>query len=213
MRVRSKAAAWAAGIALLALAGGLSSAGDARTTKSVSTAAMPNVPKPMADAPYWNAKLPTEQRVADLLARMTLEEKIAQITALWENKTEVQDAAYNFDPAKASQTHPNGIGTISRPSDTHGAGSPRLNPPRTIENSVAYVNAVQTWAREHTRLGIPVMFHEESLHGINPGRDGTAYPQAIGLASTWDPDLLRAVNSQIAMITKCRSGVSRRPDE
>jgi len=188
----------AAGIALLALAGGMSSAGDARTTKSASAAAMPNVPKPMAGAPYWNAKLPVEQRVADLLARMTLEEKIAQITALWENKTEVQDAAYNFDPAKASQTHPNGIGTISRPSDTHGAGSPRLNPPRTIENSVAYVNAVQTWAREHTRLGIPVMFHEESLHGINPGRDGTAYPQAIGLASTWDPDLLRAVNAQIA---------------
>ena len=53
---------------------------------------------------------------------------------------------------------------------------------------------MQKWAREHTRLGIPVMFHEEALHGINPGRDGTAYPQAIGLASTWDPDLVRAVN-------------------
>ena len=191
MTGRFKAAALAAGIALTALSGGLASQAYARSTPAAAA-------KPMADAPYWNASLPTEQRVADLLARMTLEEKIAQITALWDNKTEVQSADFNFDSAKASQTHPNGIGTISRPSDTHGPGSPRTNPPRTIENSVAYVNAAQKWAREKTRLGIPIMFHEEALHGINPGRDGTAYPQAIGLASTWDPDLLRTVNAQIA---------------
>ena len=195
MTGRIRAAALAAGIALTALSGGLASAAWA---KDPPAAALSNVPKPMADAPYWNASLPTEQRVADLVGRMTLDEKIAQITALWENKVEVQDAAYNFDPAKATQTHPNGIGMISRPSDHKGPGGPRVDPPRTIENSVAYVNAVQTWAREHTRLGIPVMFHEEALHGLNPGRDATSYPQAIGLASTWDPDLLRSVNAEIA---------------
>jgi beta-glucosidase len=195
MRVRFEAAALAAGIALAALSGGLASAAAA---KDPPVAALATIPRPMAGAPYWNASLPTEQRVADLVARMTLEEKIAQITALWDNKTEVQDANFQFDPAKATQTHPDGIGMISRPSDRHGPASPRTDPPRTIEDSVAYVNAVQKWAREHTRLGIPVMFHEEALHGINPGRDGTAYPQAIGLASTWDPDLLRAVNAQIA---------------
>lgn len=191
MTGRFKAAALAAGIALTALSGGLASQAEAQSAAAAGA-------KPMATAPYWNASLPTEQRVADLLARMTLEEKIAQITALWDNKTEVQSADYAFDPAKASQTHPDGVGTISRPSDTHGPGSPRLNPPRSIEDSVAYVNAAQKWAREKTRLGIPIMFHEEALHGINPGRDGTAYPQAIGLASTWDPDLLRAANAQIA---------------
>ena len=191
MTGRLKAATLAAGIALAALSGGLAS--QAYAQSSAASAA-----KPMADAPYWNASLPTEQRVADLLARMTLEEKIAQITALWDNKTEVQRADFSFDPAKASQTHPDGVGTISRPSDKHGPGSPRTEPPRSIEDSVAYVNAAQKWAREKTRLGIPIMFHEEALHGINPGRDGTAYPQAIGLASTWDPDLLRTVNAQIA---------------
>lgn len=191
MTGRFKAAALAAGIALTALSGGLASQAYAQSA-SVSAA------KPMADAPYWNASLPTDQRVADLLARMTLEEKIAQITALWDNKTEVQSADYAFDPAKASQTHPDGIGTISRPSDKHGPGSPRTEPPRSIEDSVAYVNTAQKWAREKTRLGIPILFHEEALHGINPGRDGTAYPQAIGLASTWDPDLLRTVNAEIA---------------
>ena len=109
MRRRFKAAALAAGIAIVALSGGLPSAGDAKGTP---VAAVPNVPRPMANAPYWNASLPVEQRVADLLGRMTLDEKIAQITALWENKTEVQDAAYDFDPAKATQTYPNGIGMI-----------------------------------------------------------------------------------------------------
>ena len=195
MRGRIRTAAVAAGIALATLSIGFSGAGDAKSTPAES---FQNVPKPMAAAPYWNASLPTEQRVADLLGRMTLDEKIAQITALWDNKTEIQDAAYNFDPARASQTHPNGIGMISRPSDHKGPGGPRVDPPRTIENSVAYVNAVQKWAREHTRLGIPVMFHEEALHGLNPGRDATSYPQAIGLASTWDPDLLREVNAEIA---------------
>src|SRR6478735_7690163 len=148
MTGRLKAAALAAGIALAALSGGLASQAYAQSAPAA-------VAKPMANAPYWNASLPTDQRIADLLGRMTLEEKIAQITALWDNKTEVQNADYTFDPAKASQTHPDGIGTISRPSDLHGPGSPRLNPPRTIEQSVAYVNQVQGWARGHTRLGIP----------------------------------------------------------
>ena len=121
MTGRFKAAALAAGIALAALSGGLASQAYAQSTSAAAA-------KPMADAPYWNASLPTDQRVADLLARMTLEEKIAQITALWDNKTEVQRADYTFDPAKASQTHPAGVGTISRPSDKHGPASPSPAP-------------------------------------------------------------------------------------
>jgi len=182
------------GIALAALSAGFSGAGEAKTSPA---SAVPNVPKPMADAPYWNASLPTDRRVADLLGRMTLDEKIAQITALWDNKTDIERADYSFDSAKATRTHPNGIGEISRPSDLHGPGSPRVEPPRSIEQSVAYVNAVQAWAREHTRLGIPVMFHEEALHGLAV-KDATSYPQAIGLASTWDPGLVREVDAEIA---------------
>ncbi len=194
MKVRIAAVTVATGIALAALAGAVSGPIDAQPSPS---AAMPDVPKPMADAPYWNPALPTQQRVADLLGRMTLDDKIAQITALWDNKTDIEDSSYNFDPAKATKTHPDGIGEISRPSDKHGPGSLRVEPPRSIEQSVAYVNAVQEWAREHTRLGIPVMFHEEALHGLAV-KDATSYPQAIGLASTWDPDLLRLVDAEIA---------------
>nr|WP_246427176.1 glycoside hydrolase family 3 N-terminal domain-containing protein [Sphingopyxis panaciterrulae] len=157
----------------------------------------------MADAPYWDAALPVEQRVADLLARMTLEEKVAQIVTIWDGKKKVQAADFTFDPVKASAAFPNGIGQIARPSDTSGPVSPRVVPRRSIAASVAYVNAAQKWAREHTRLGIPILFHEESLHGF-AAKNATAFPQAIGLASTWDPDLVRDVNALIAGEVRAR---------
>jgi len=196
MAHRIRAALLAAGAGLMALSGIAATSAEAQPRQA-------QVARPMADAPYWNASLPVEQRVADLLARMTLEEKIAQITTLWDNKIEVQDDDFGFNPAKASQAHPNGIGQIARPSDKRGPASPRLEPPRSIEDSVAYVNAVQRWARESTRLGIPVLFHEESLHGL-AARDATSFPQAIGLASTWDPDFVREVNALIASEVRAR---------
>ncbi|WP_419957029.1 glycoside hydrolase family 3 N-terminal domain-containing protein [Qipengyuania algicida] len=154
-------------------------------------------PKPMANAPYWNAKLPVAERVADLMKRMTLEEKVAQMVSTWVNKTKIQDSDYNFDPAKATARYPNGLGFFTRASDKEGPGSPRVLPPRSIVESIAYVNAVQRWSREHTRLGIPVLFHEESLHGL-AARDATSFPVPMGLASTWDPNLVRTVNTLIA---------------
>jgi beta-glucosidase len=56
---------------------------------------------------------------------------------------------------------------------------------------------------QNTRLGIPILFHEESLHGL-AARDATAFPQAIGLASTWDPALVRNINALIADETRAR---------
>ena len=190
MRGRIRAAALAAGIALVTLSGGYA-------TQLAAQSSAPAVTRPMADAPYWNPALPTEQRVADLLGRMTLEEKIAQITTIWDSKGAIQDESHNFDPAKASATRPHGIGQIARPSDTSGPASPREVPRRSIEDSVAYVNAAQKWATENTRLGIPILFHEESLHGF-AAKDATAFPQSIGLASSWDPGLVRDINELIA---------------
>ncbi len=197
MAHRFKAALLSAGAGLMVLAGPLA------PTAAAQGSARTEVARPMADVAYWNASLPVEQRVADLLARMTLDEKIAQITTLWDNKVEVQNADFTFSPDKATQSRPAGIGMLARPSDLHGPGSPRVEPPRTIDGSVAYVNAVQRWSREHTRLGIPVLFHEESLHGL-AARDATSFPQAIGLASAWDPDLVRAVSSLIASEVRAR---------
>ncbi len=161
------------------------------------------VERAMKDAPYWNAALPVEQRVDDLMARMTLEEKIAQIITIWDSKGEIQSAGDVFDPAKASAKFPDGIGQIARPSDRKGPSSPRVVPRRNIEDSIQYVIDAQRWAMENTRLGIPVLFHEESLHGF-AAKDATAFPQSIGLASTWDPDLVREINALIADETRAR---------
>lgn len=161
------------------------------------------VARRLPEAPYWDASLPVEQRVADLLARMTLEEKVAQIISVWDTKGKFQAADHTFDPKAAAERHPHGIGQIARPSDTSGPGSPRVIPRRSIEASVEYVIDAQRWAMESTRLGIPILFHEESLHGF-AAKDATAFPQAIGLASTWDPDLVREVNDLIAGEVRAR---------
>src|SRR5262245_56342613 len=74
---------------------------------------------------YKNAAAPVEQRVEDLLARMTQEEKIAQITTVWTRKNALLTApSGDFVPAKAKQLYPNGIGQFARPQDLQDAGTP-----------------------------------------------------------------------------------------
>jgi beta-xylosidase len=149
--------------------------------------------------PYRNPKLPVKQRVADLLSRMTLEEKVAQMEGAWENKnfhkdpqTMFVDENGNFLPERAAVLMRDGLGQISRPSEGRG--------PRQMAE---YTNTVQKWMKEHTRLGIPVMFHDECLHG-HVAIGGTSYPQAIGLASSWDPELLHEVFTATAAEARAR---------
>src|ERR1700686_4106750 len=152
---------------------------------------------------YKNPKLSVDQRVADLLARMTLEEKLAQIESAWENRTSqreaqpfIVDEKGVFLPDAAKITLKNGIGQISRPSENPGGnGGPR--------EMAELTNAIQKWVKENTRLGIPVMFHEECLHG-HAAPKGTAFPAAIGLASTWDEALIHDVFSSVASEVRAR---------
>jgi beta-glucosidase len=155
------------------------------------------------DPPYKDAKLPMERRVADLVERMTLEEKVAQLGSVWLAKTELFDDDLRFDPAKARAKYPNALGTFARPSDARGAVSPRIARGRTPAETVELVNAIQRWAVRDTRLGIPVWFHEESLHGY-AALHATMFPQAIAMASAWDPDLVRRVNAVIAREVRAR---------
>src|SRR5215510_11074334 len=72
---------------------------------------------------YKNSAAPVEQRVEDLLARMTQEEKIAQITTIWTRKNALLTSPTgDFDPAKAKQLYPAGIGQFARPQDLQDAG-------------------------------------------------------------------------------------------
>lgn len=161
------------------------------------------VERPMAEAPYWDDTLPVEARVEDLLGRMTLEEKVGQVVTIWNDKPKIQNDENFFDPQKATELYPDGLGLFARPSDLKGPGSPRVNTPRSIPESIRYVNALQSWARTQTRLGIPVLTHEESLHGM-AALNATSFPQSIGLASTWDPDLVREINDYIASEVRAR---------
>ncbi len=151
---------------------------------------------------YRDARAPVSERVEDLLARMTLEEKVAQLLTTWNTKLEMFDRNLRFDPAKASAQFPHGIGQLGRPSDGR-ASNPRAPDAFGVRKTVELVNAVQRHALEKTRLGIPVLFHEEGLHGYQ-AHQATSFPQAIALASSWDASLVRQVYNIVAREIRAR---------
>ncbi|CAN5705587.1 glycoside hydrolase family 3 N-terminal domain-containing protein [soil metagenome] len=152
-------------------------------------------PTPAADARplYKDAAAPIADRVEDLLKRMTLEEKVAQLLTVWDSKVKLLDANAKLDPAKVAALYPDSFGGFARPSDAIGPASPRVVPGRDVAKTIELVNALQRYALTRTRLGIPLLMHEEGLHGY-AARGATSFPIPIGLASSWDPDLIRAVN-------------------
>ncbi|MEN3203819.1 MAG: glycoside hydrolase family 3 N-terminal domain-containing protein [Atribacterota bacterium] len=122
--------------------------------------------------------------VCELLERMTLEEKVAQLCAVHANRL-LEGGKFSEEKAKALIG--NGIGQITRL-----FGDPSLEP----EEAVVLGNEIQRFLKEKTRLGIPAMVHEECLSGLL-SKKATVFPQAIGLASTFDPELVRKVTSTI----------------
>ncbi len=153
-------------------------------------------------AVYRDPRAPVDLRVRDLLGRMTLDEKVAQLITLSTTKRDVMDDTRAFSASRADAAYPHGIGQIARPSDRGGAatanntGTDVTGRWRQPADTIAFVNAAQAWARR-TRLGIPVLFHEEALHGyMAPG--ATSFPQAIALAGSFDRDLMQRVQSVIA---------------
>ncbi len=170
----------------------------------------PNRPASAERMLYKDASQPVAARVEDLLRRMTLEEKVAQMIGVWEKKGDIQDAKGNFSAAKASRVFPNGLGQITRPSDKRGvtasnnaAGVAADAVNRTAQETADYINAAQRWAVEQTRLGIPMIMHEEALHGY-VARGATSFPQSIALASSWDPALVERVFSVAAREMRAR---------
>ncbi len=167
--------------------------------------------KPPRDAIYRDASQPVERRVEDLLRRMSVEEKVAQMIGIWEGKGLIQNAAGDFVAARASEAFPHGLGQISRPQDKRGvdpsengaAGAAAEAVNRTGRKTAEYVNAAQRWAIENTRLGIPLLLHEEALHGY-VARGATSFPQSIALASTWDTALVEQCFSVAAREMRAR---------
>jgi beta-glucosidase len=155
--------------------------------------------------PYKNAALPPERRVKDLLSRMSLEEKAAQMMGVWQEKAQkLVDGQGNFDlkKARAAFRRGHGIGQVGRPSD---AGSTPLEPwkGRNARQMAELTNAIQKFFIERSRLGIPVIFHEECLHG-HAAVSGTSFPQPIGLAATFNPGLVERLFTMTAEEARSR---------
>jgi beta-glucosidase len=129
---------------------------------------------------------------------MTLQEKAAQMVCVWrERPNTLLDDDGNFDLAKAKVAFKKGqgLGQVARPSDA-GKG-------KNARQMADLTNTIQKFFLENGRLGIPVMFHEECLHG-HWAIDGTSFPQPIALASTFDPALVERLFAMTAEEARLR---------
>ena len=147
--------------------------------------------KPAADAPYRDPSRSAAERARNLLALMTQAEKIAQLGSAW--PSQFSDGQV-FDQALAAETAPHGIGQITRVSGStllDATGAARLG------------NDIQRYLVTRTRLGIPAIIHEESLHGLT-ALGSPIHPQSIGMASTWSPELVEAMAAFIGEAARAR---------
>jgi beta-glucosidase len=142
-----------------------------------------NIQKPPVKYPYKDARLPVEKRVADLLSRMTTTEKIRQLDMYWGHEVanmNGHEAVSISDSAKIN------IGT-------EGIGSVHDLYPL----NATVINDIQRYAIEKTRLGIPVLFIEEGLHGYE-SLGSTTFPTPIALAGAFDTALVHKAGRIIA---------------
>ena len=137
---------------------------------------------------YQNPDLPVEERLDDLLSRMTTEEKIMQTDQYYSGDFTTQDEngkVIAMDMQRFVELmHGNSVGSVQLRGMT-----------------AAQANTVQRYAVENTRLGIPFLFSEEALHGLLTN-NATSFPQQIGLAATFDPALGREMGHAIASETR-----------
>lgn len=125
-------------------------------------------------APFRDSMRSVADRAADLLGRMTLEEKLGQLGSAWVFQMADNDG---FDIDRAAPLLSNGLGHLTRAS---GASS------FTAVQAATLANELQTYLRDNTRLGIPAIIHEEICSGLMASQ-ATVYPQALGVAATFSP--------------------------
>lgn len=157
---------------------------------------------------YKDASKPIADRVADLLGRMTLDEKLAQLHAYWlilnedgNHRPRMDGFTGGTDPDQMRRQLKNGLGQISRP-----MGSRSIEP----REGVRALNALQRFLVEETRLGIPAMSHEECLVGLMC-RGATLFPSALSYGATWNPALVEQAAQCIGLEARsmgCHHGLA-----
>ncbi len=135
---------------------------------------------------YKDANKSVEERTEDLLSKMTLDEKIAQLGSISaKHSTGGKKYAGILDEADMA----NGIGQISAPARSSGL------PPKQLAEMT---NEIQKYLVENTRLGIPAIIHEECLSGMR-AVGATIFPQAIGMAATWEPEMIEKMTEIVRL--------------
>jgi beta-xylosidase len=162
----------------------------------------------MAIYPYRDPQLSIAQRVSDLLGRMTLPEKIAQMHSCWLILSPDGNHRIRTDAFCQTATTEDikemlrlGVGQVTRPLGTHP-----VNP----KEGVRALNGLQKFLVEETRLGVPAISHEECLTGLMV-KGATLLPSALNYGSTWNPNLIEAVGQEIAKEAKqigCHQGLA-----
>ena len=157
------------------------------TIHSVRTQAQASQPGPETNAPYKQQSIPIEQRVADLLSRMTLEEKARQL--------DLYSGATSFMDKHSDDTHASSDAAFLPDKAQAILGDLGAGGIHDVYATAAQSNAMQSWVIAHNRFGIPALFIEEALHGFDTG---TVFPAPINLAATWNPGIAQRTGAAIA---------------
>jgi len=122
-----------------------------------------------------------DEKIKEILSKMSLDEKIAQVGSVWVH--ELFDESGELSQRKMEKLLSNGIGQITRIGGASGL------PP---DKSAKVANEIQKFLVEKTHLGIPAIVHEECLNGYM-AKGATIFPQMIGVASSWNPDVVSEI--------------------
>lgn len=147
-----------------------------------------------AAQPYRDAGLPTEARVADLLERMTLEEKVGQMTMI--DVARLMGTG-EWDRGPLNETWVRRV-LLERHVGALLSGGGAAPVPNDPESWAEMTNALQRYAVQQTRLGIPLLYGVDAVHGHNNVLGATLYPHNLGLAAAFDPELLERVAEKTA---------------
>lgn len=156
--------------------------------------------------PYKNSRLPIEDRVNDLVGRMTVEEKVGQLSKMlgWEMYEKDGEAVRVSEKLKKAVKKEH-IGLLWATLRADPWTQKTLETGLSPRQAAKATNAIQRYMVDSTRLGIPLLLSEEAPHG-HMAIGATVFPTAIGQASTWNPDLIRQMAAAIARETYAVGG-------